>query len=558
MSVANNAPASVTNTATVSGGGELNTTNDSASDPTNITIPAADLTISKSHTGNFTQGDLADAFTITANNIGSLATTGTVTVTDTLPTGLTPMAASGTGWSTTIVGSTVTATRSDALAAGTSYPALTITVSVANNAPASVTNTATVSGGGELNTTNDSASDATTITQVADLTISKSHTGNFTQGASADTYTITANNAGAGATAGTVTVTDTLPTGLTPTVASGTGWSTTIVGSTVTATRSDALAAGTSYPALTITVSVANNAPVSVTNTATVSGGGELNTANDTASDPTTINVSSAQLSGYVYFDTQNDGLRVTPQGQTQPALPGVTVKLLSQDSQGNWVEVTGKSPVQTAADGSYHFDKLLAATYRIQVVPLSNFLDGKDTAGTVGGTTRGSVSQDQIEVQLASGDTGTDYNFSMSGLQPRLISLRLFLASTPPFDQVLQTYLSQVTTAAAVVPAAVAATSLVAAQPGVSAIPTAVPATSLLQAQPSVSAIPAAAPSVVVSRPTASPTLIDAALSTTTGNATAATTVSIANMLASSFAMQSSTKSSLSPTAVDSVFGLS
>ena len=39
--------------------------------------------------------------------------------------------------------------RSDALAAGASYPAITHTVTVASKAPASVTNTATVVGGGE-------------------------------------------------------------------------------------------------------------------------------------------------------------------------------------------------------------------------------------------------------------------------------------------------------------------------------------------------------------------------------------------------------------------------
>ena len=122
-----------------------------------------------------------------------------MTVTDTLPAGLTPTAASGTGWHTHINGSTVTATRSDALASGGSYPALTITVSVAANAPASVTNTATVSGGGETNTANDSASDLTAITQVADLTIAKSHTTSFQQGDTADQYTITVNNVGGGA-----------------------------------------------------------------------------------------------------------------------------------------------------------------------------------------------------------------------------------------------------------------------------------------------------------------------------------------------------------------------
>ena len=54
---------------------------------------------------------------------------------------------SGTGWTCTLTPS-LGCTRSDALAAGASYPAITLTVSVAANAPASVTNTAAVTGGG--------------------------------------------------------------------------------------------------------------------------------------------------------------------------------------------------------------------------------------------------------------------------------------------------------------------------------------------------------------------------------------------------------------------------
>ena len=72
---------------------------------------------------------------------------------------------SGTGWTVNLA--TLTATRSDVLAAGAAIRRLTLTVNVAANAPASVTNTATVSGGGEVNTANDTASDPTTITQVA-------------------------------------------------------------------------------------------------------------------------------------------------------------------------------------------------------------------------------------------------------------------------------------------------------------------------------------------------------------------------------------------------------
>src|SRR5207244_3290462 len=127
-----------------------------------------------------------------------------VTVTDTLPSGLTATAISGTGW--TCVLGTLTCTRSDVLAAGASYPAITLTVNVANNAAASVTNSVSVSGGGELNAGNDSANDATTINQLPDLTIAKTHSGNFAQGQTGATYTITATNSGFAPTSGIVTV----------------------------------------------------------------------------------------------------------------------------------------------------------------------------------------------------------------------------------------------------------------------------------------------------------------------------------------------------------------
>ena len=306
VSVSSTAPASVTNTAAVSGGGETNTANDSASDPTTINPPPPpDLTLTKTHAGNFTQGQTGATYTLTASNGGTGATTGTVTVTDTLPASLTATAMSGTGWTCTVA--TLTCTRSDALAAGASYAAMTLTVNVSSGAPSSVTNTAAVNGGGETNTANDSASDPTTINPppTPDLTLTKSHAGNFTQGQTGATYTLTASNGGTGATTGTVTVTDTLPASLTATALSGTGWTCTVA--TLTCTRSDALAAAASYPAITLTVNVAVTAPASVTNTAAVSGGGETNTANDTASDVTTIS-SQTSTAGLVAAYAFNEG----------------------------------------------------------------------------------------------------------------------------------------------------------------------------------------------------------------------------------------------------------
>ncbi|MEU8434672.1 hypothetical protein AB0F18_17450 [Streptomyces sp. NPDC029216] len=267
-----------------------------AEDPTTITggeCPPGQnplLSISKSHTGTVTQGGTG-TYTISVSNAANAQpTTGTVTVTDTMPTGVTPTAASGTGWNCSISGQTVTCTRSDALAPGASYPTITVTANVTASVACTFSNTASVSGGGSASTDD---SDETTVTggtctpaQNSALSVNKSHTNNFTQGGTG-TYAIdVANAANAGPTTGTVTVTDTLPAGVTPTAASGTGWNCGISGQTVTCTRTDALAAGASYPTITVTTNVTTSAPCTFTNTASVSGGGSPNASDN---DPTTV-----------------------------------------------------------------------------------------------------------------------------------------------------------------------------------------------------------------------------------------------------------------------------
>jgi len=127
---------------------------------------APDLAATVAHSGNFTQGDVGDSYTVTVSNIDTCAadpsTGGTVSLAESLPAGLVATSFSGEGWITNLA--TLTATRADPLAAGASYPALTLTVDVANDAPTSVTNTVTVSGGNEGQTDNDVATDPTTIT----------------------------------------------------------------------------------------------------------------------------------------------------------------------------------------------------------------------------------------------------------------------------------------------------------------------------------------------------------------------------------------------------------
>jgi len=287
VNVAGNAPATVTNNATVSGGGETNTGNDGASDQTTITQKVPDLSIDVFHSGTWSEGDVGKTYSLRVDNsnIGGFPTDGsTVTVVDTLSAGLTATAIAGTGWTCDLP--TLTCTRSDVLPNFTTYPFITVTVNVAGNASTPQSSSATVSGGGDTNTANNSWSDVTTIVQKPDLTIAKSHSGIWNLGAIGKTYSLTVSNVGGIPTDGsTVTVVDTLPTGLTATAIAGTGWSCTL--GTLTCTRSDPLANAASYLPITVTVDVANNAPANMTNTATVSGGGETNTANDSASDLT-------------------------------------------------------------------------------------------------------------------------------------------------------------------------------------------------------------------------------------------------------------------------------
>jgi uncharacterized repeat protein (TIGR01451 family) len=124
------------------------------------------------------------------------------------------------------------------------------------------------------------------------FSISKSHTGNFTQYQMGATYNVVITNSGTGPTKGLVTVTETVPPGLTMVSMVGAGW--TCAAGGTTCARTDALEAGTSYQPIIVTVNVASNAPSQVTNQVSVSGGGS---AGANAADPTTIGAGTCPYS---------------------------------------------------------------------------------------------------------------------------------------------------------------------------------------------------------------------------------------------------------------------
>ncbi len=231
-------------------------------------LPDPALSITKTHSGNFMQGQQNVTYTITVSNSAAGGPTNApVTVTDTLPGGLALVSISGTGWNCI----STTCTRSDVLFGGSSYPVITVTVNVNANAASPQVNQASVSGGGS---TSGNVNDSTTIIAAGTapvLAISKTHTGSFTQGQQNATYTVTVSNgAAAGPTSGTVTVTETIPGGLTLVSMAGTGWAC----AAAICTRSDVLNGAASYPAITVTVNVASNGTTPQVNQVRVSGGG--------------------------------------------------------------------------------------------------------------------------------------------------------------------------------------------------------------------------------------------------------------------------------------------
>jgi hypothetical protein len=159
-----------------------------------------------------------------------------------------------------------------------------VTFNISPTAIDQETNFASVSGGGEsmANTQNDLQVDQLTVIQLPNLVVSQNIGQVLAQGLNGATYNLTASNISFSAsTSGTVTVVDTLPSGLTATAISGSGWNCTL--GNLTCTRSDSIGPSLNYPVITMTVNVAANAPSSVTNTVTVSGGGEIITSDDTS-----------------------------------------------------------------------------------------------------------------------------------------------------------------------------------------------------------------------------------------------------------------------------------
>ena len=116
------------------------------------------LSLTKSHNGNFTYGQVGATYSVLVSNASSAATTGAITVSEAIPSGLTLQSMSGAGWNCTSIAATCT--RSDALVGGSSFPPITVAVNVAAGGVNQVINQVTLTGGDEIAPT---AADPTNI-----------------------------------------------------------------------------------------------------------------------------------------------------------------------------------------------------------------------------------------------------------------------------------------------------------------------------------------------------------------------------------------------------------
>ena len=245
------------------------------------------LLVNSTHSGNFSAGEPNATYTLTVTNAPNAGpTAGQVTVTETLPPSLTLISMTANSpWSC----SSNTCSISSSLAAGNSYPEITVTANVAGNAPPQVTNQVTVSGGGSPET---GAADAAFVNlPYPVLDVALTHSGSFIE-KEQGTYTVfIGDDVSAASTSGAITVTENLPGGLTLGTMSGNNW----ICSGNSCSRGDSLPAGTAYDPVTIVVNVAANAPNPVINQVTVSGGGATTVM---ASDTTTISSATCDVNG--------------------------------------------------------------------------------------------------------------------------------------------------------------------------------------------------------------------------------------------------------------------
>lgn len=292
---------------TAPGGSSLNSTavasstspgesNSSVAQTTTVTA-GADLQLVMSGTPDpVTAGGLV-TFTMTTTNAGPNASSA-LHIVNTLPPNTVYQSASGTGWSCSAAGATVTCDRVGSLGNGSST-ALSIVGKVTSSLSGNITNSATVSAAVSDGLTNNNTATATVaVLAGADLAITKQVSANPLIGNNAASFTLQPRNLGPDAGAN-LSVTDTLPLGFTGITASGPNWSCAADQPTRTVTCTRA----------TLSVGAADDITIGATapDDGVVPPGG-LATSNTATISGTSADGDNTNNAGTVNFTIQRDG----------------------------------------------------------------------------------------------------------------------------------------------------------------------------------------------------------------------------------------------------------
>jgi sugar lactone lactonase YvrE len=308
------------------------------------------------------------------------------------------------------------------------------------------------------------------------LSVAEALPAGFTEGQNGASYPVVVSNAaGAASTSGLVTVNGTVSAGLTLASMSGTGWSC----SGSTCTRSDALSAGASYPAITVTVNVSATAASQVSNQVTVSGGNSsaasisgvttvlgvvpaapalVSPANGSTGAPLTSiltwNAASGATSYQVFF-----GTLTTPPLVTTTSGTSYTATALTANTTYYW-QIVAQNGSGSAGSAIWSFNTGTAvAPLRFVPVTSCRVVDTRYPAGSFGGPTLTANSSRSFPIPSSGCGipaTAQAYSLNVTVVPAGLLSyLTLWPTGQPqPGVSTLNSFAGTVVANAAIVPA--------------------------------------------------------------------------------------------------------